>query len=262
MTTAAIAATEEFQIGRVFSRTFSVIGRNFLSFLLLAALMTVPSILLTFWAIFARALGINVTLWTPGTVAAVVGGGVAGFVIYFVFTNLLQAALTHGTIVTLNGGRASFIQCLGTGLRNALPLTLLVILASLGIALGFVLLIVPGIILALAWAVITPVRVAEHPEMMATFGRSAALTKGHRGSIFVVNLVIGIISFALTFAIRPLAGIEPSTAGHIPVTFIAVSALVQIVQYMIGATAVASVYYELRVVKEGVGPEQLAAVFD
>jgi hypothetical protein len=37
--------------------------------------------------------------------------------------------------------------------------------------------------------------------------------------------------------------------------------LVRIALDLIGAAGVASIYYELRLVKEGVGPEQLAAVF-
>jgi len=37
--------------------------------------------------------------------------------------------------------------------------------------------------------------------------------------------------------------------------------LVRAVLGLIGAAGIASIYYELRLVKEGVGPEQLAAVF-
>lgn len=265
MAVASAAASEGFQIGRVFNRGFSVIGSNFITFVILATLMIVPITLFNYWRFIAPALGINVvpSLWTQGTTAAVVGGMIVGLVLYFVFTSLLQAALMHGTIVTLNGGRASFFQCLGTGIRNALPLSLIGLLAGLGIGLGFLLLIIPGIILALAWSVFAPVRVAENTGIIESLGRSAQLTKGHRGAVFVVKLVVVIIAAALNLAILPIVGIGAmaATATTMPVAYMALSTLVLIIQYMIDAAMAASIYYELRVVKEGVGPEQLAAVF-
>jgi hypothetical protein len=263
------AASARFEIGRVITRAFSVIGSNAVTFFALAAILTLPILVFTFFSVFAGALGISLfqhspAAGSPGAVAAIVGGAVIGALIYILFTNLLQAAITHGTIVTLNGGRASFGDCIATGFRNALPLTGIVLLAALGIAGGFVLLIVPGIILALAWSVITPVRVAEQTGVFETFRRSAALTRGYRGSIFGLDVIVGILFLVLELVIRPLAGLSffaTTAAASIPVVFIVLTAVVRIVAYLIGATMAASIYYELRLVKEGVGPEQLAAIF-
>jgi len=185
-------------------------------------------------------------------------------VIYFVFTNLLQAAIAHGALVSLNGGRASFADCFSTGIRNALPLTGIVILATLGMMVGFVLLFVPGIILALMWSVITPVRVAEQTDVVETFSRSSSLTSGYKGSIFGISVMFFVLSFVVSMAIRPLSGLsligQGGTSSAILV-FVALSGIVRAVLGLIGAAGVASIYYELRLVKEGVGPEQLAAVF-
>jgi hypothetical protein len=38
--------------------------------------------------------------------------------------------------------------------------------------------------------------------------------------------------------------------------------VLQIIQSLIAAAGVASIYYELRSTKDGIGPESLAAVFD
>jgi hypothetical protein len=46
------------------------------------------------------------------------------------------------------------------------------------------------------------------------------------------------------------------------VAYIALDSVVRIFTSMVSTAGVATIYYELRSVKEGVGPEQLASVFD
>ena len=53
-----------------------------------------------------------------------------------------------------------------------LPLIAVSILAGLGIAIGLVLLIVPGLILVTFWSVVAPVTVLERPGVFAAFSRS------------------------------------------------------------------------------------------
>jgi len=264
MTAADMPASAGFEIGRVVSRALSVVGKNFFSFLALATLSALPVIVFTFFSVLTAAIGLHMgPLIRPGTISAVIVGFVAGYLLYFVFANLLQAAMMHGTVVTLNGGHASFFDCLATGVRHAVPLTIITVLATLGMMVGFVLLVVPGIILALAWSVIAPVRVTENTGILETFGRSARLTKGHRGSLFLLMLLFGVVVVVLDFVIRPLAGVSlvATPGAATPLVLVALTALVQILTAMIGASLYASAYYELRVIKEGVGPEKLAAVF-
>jgi hypothetical protein len=67
------------------------------------------------------------------------------------------------------------------------------ILAGLGIALGFVLLIVPGLILLTWWCLIVPVIVLEGKGVGESFGRSRELVRGHGWTVFgiVILAVIG-----------------------------------------------------------------------
>jgi hypothetical protein len=260
------AESAQFEIGRVIGRAVSVIGSNAVTFIALATLLTLPVLIFTFFAKFAALVGIQASPYfgTQGTLLAIVSGGAIGLLLFFAFTNLLQAAITHGTIVSLNGGHASFGDCLATGLRNVVPLTGIIVVSSLGIMGGTILLVIPGIILSLMWAVVTPVRVTERTGVLETLRRSSALTSGHRGSIFVINLIIGVLSIALNLVIKPLAGLSvfaPTSGPNFPVALVVLTGLVQMVTYLIGATLASSIYYELRVVKEGIGPEQLAEVF-
>ena len=91
-------------------------------------------------------------------------------------------------------------------------------------------------------------------------GRSAQLTKGHRWRIFglelllvgllvIASILIGLLNWALSTIGGPLLG--------------AISGLLwNTVWVAYYAVMVAVAYYDLRVCKEGIDIEQIAAVFD
>src|SRR5690348_11895373 len=163
------SGTGSFSIGRVISCTFAVSGRNFITFAALAAVAVIPQSLYS--AYLASSFG-GAAARTPlamfqGPYLPLVTVSV---LLTVVLTFILQAAIVHGTVVDLNGRRASFMDSLATGLRNVVPLFVIAILSIMGIALGFVLLIVPGIIVALMWCVVVPVRVMESTGIGQSFG--------------------------------------------------------------------------------------------
>jgi hypothetical protein len=67
------------------------------------------------------------------------------------------------------------------------------ILAGLGIALGFVLLIVPGLILLTWWCLITPVIVLEGKAVGESFSRSRELVRGHGWTVFGIVIISAIL---------------------------------------------------------------------
>jgi ABC-type multidrug transport system fused ATPase/permease subunit len=68
------------------------------------------------------------------------------------------------------------------------------ILAGLGIAVGLVLLIVPGLILLTWWCLIVPVIVLEGKSVGESFSRSRELVRGHAWTVFGVVVVTAILS--------------------------------------------------------------------
>jgi hypothetical protein len=68
------------------------------------------------------------------------------------------------------------------------------ILAGLGIALGFILLIVPGLILLTWWCLIAPVIVLEKKHVGESFGRSRELVRGHGWTVFGIIIVTVLLS--------------------------------------------------------------------
>jgi hypothetical protein len=70
------------------------------------------------------------------------------------------------------------------------------ILAGIGIALGFVALIIPGLILMTIWLFIIPVIVLENAGIGDSFGRSRELVRGYGMNVFGVILLTLLLIFA------------------------------------------------------------------
>jgi hypothetical protein len=263
---AIIGSAEDFRLGRVVSRLFEALLANAVPFLALTALLTIPSLLLSLYTItnITQTMGVSATgAIAPGRIGRFFEMTSLSVLVYLVFTFLLQAALTHGTISWLNGEKPGLGKSFSVAVKNFLPLIGIAILTGLGVMLGAMLMIIPGIILALMWSVTVPVRVIEGAGVTESFGRSRALTKGYRGRIFLLFLAYFLVAMALSFAVRPLLGVamvpKPSDLNA---PYILVDWALRVVLTSITAVGATSIYYELRLVKEGIGAQQMAAAFD
>jgi hypothetical protein len=78
-------------------------------------------------------------------------------------------------------------------------------LSGLGILLGLILLVVPGIYLIVIWALAVPALMAEDLSVSDALSRSKALTEGYRMSILGLLLLIGIPNMLLGFGSAVLA---------------------------------------------------------
>jgi hypothetical protein len=67
------------------------------------------------------------------------------------------------------------------------------LLAGLGIAVGLILLIVPGLVLLTWWCLIVPVIVLEGRQIGDSFTRSRELVRGHGWTVFGVVVISGIL---------------------------------------------------------------------
>jgi len=265
MTADIAAGSAQFEIGRVIRRMFYVIRKNLVSFALLSLIFLLPGFIFVFWSLLAAYLHIPIRTWLPSDYAtAALVNSIGGFVISFVFQRLLEASVAHGVMASMKGSKSSFAECLVTGLKNALPLAAIALIGLVAIIVGLAVLIVPGIVLALMFSVAAPVRVMEHTGIAETLNRSTQLTHGHRAQIFALLVIYYVITLAIGFSVRPLAGLPYLGTGgtrNSVLVFMILSGVVRTFLGLLLAGGVASIYYELRLVKEGYEPEQLAAVF-
>jgi hypothetical protein len=249
-------------VGRVFERTFSTIGRNFVVVLGFALLVgAVPGLLLTY------VLG-QLGLMSPamlasrsfGTFFSVILGSV---LIGIILSTLVQAALTRVTVQSSEGGSVSFGDALSTALSVVLPLIGLAIVAGIGIMLGMILLIIPGVILFLMWSVAAPALVVEREGVFAALARSAELTKGARWKIFGIFLIVT-IGYWLVSLVAGLVGLtaySPANAAGLSATNMIVSIVLGTLLNAVSGTIYPSIYVELRQWKEGTSVEALEQVF-
>lgn len=120
------------------------------------------------------------------------------------------------------------------------------ILAGIGIAVGLLLLIAPGVYLLTIWALIAPVIVLEQKGVLDAFGRSRELVSGRFWTVLGIVLVAGILAAVAN-------GIVTAVLSFLPL----------FLQYWIGgaiasavavpflALAITLTYFTLRREKEG-----------
>ena len=242
ISTVAPAAEGEFRIGRVFSRTLTLLSRNFPIYFVVAAIAALPSVLI-------EHSGLDND--------AAVSPALLGVLLMLVLSPLSQAVMLHTAFQDMSGRRISLSESLRAALGRWLPLVGLSICVGLGVMCGLILLIVPGIILMMMWYVANPACIVERLGVFASMGRSSELTKGHRWPLFGMWILIAIASGVLSAVLKGVLGLSGSTGLVISGT-LAWTALAS----AFAAVFAIATYHDRRVAKEGVDTRHIVAVFD
>jgi hypothetical protein len=136
------------------------------------------------------------------------------FIVTLVFWVL--AILYQGFVVELVSAAESDRRT-GIGeLMNAVTpvlgsLLVISILFAIGVGIGFVLIIIPGLILLTIWSVVVPVEVLEHRGILGSFGRSRELVRGNGWNVFGVIVIVWVLVFVISFLVELLA----APLGHV-----------------------------------------------
>src|ERR1035437_8814845 len=156
-----------------------------------------------------------------GILAAVLVAAAPALALVAVIISLVAITLFTGMIVELvadvqDGRRDATV---GQLLRAVTPvlgqLILVGISAGVGVVIGFILIIVPGLILITIWSVAAPVVVLERPGPLAALARSRELVRGNGWQVFGVIFVLGIFVVIAASAIELAADSAGSGAGII-----------------------------------------------
>jgi hypothetical protein len=165
--------------------------------------------------------------------------------------SIVAATLYQGMVVNLvkdiqDGRRDNSIQDL---IDAAWPVVLSLIgagiLAGIAIGIGFLFLLVPGLILLTIWSVIAPVIVIERSGVMDAFGRSRKLVKGNGWQVFGVIFIVFLITAIAGIVLGAIgAAISGGFAVHLVVNLIASTLTAPI-----GALAASTIYFNLIAMK-------------
>jgi hypothetical protein len=225
---------------RVFERIFKVYSEQFT--------LLIPAALLLFIPVAA----------VTGLVLAG-GGGLAlliSFALSVIATYWFQGMVVEAVRDILDGRRD---QTVGGLFSSASPFILPLfgagILAGIGIAVGLILLIVPGLFLLTIWAVIVPVIVIERSGVMDSFGRSRELVRGNGWQVFGVIVVLFLLQLLVGGLLNGIVG------GAIDswVGYAIADLVVRVLLVPLSAIAATVMYVELRRQKGDPLPEEAAA---
>jgi hypothetical protein len=174
-------------------------------------------------------------------VAASPGLGLVALIVSLVATTLFTGMVVELVSDVQDGKRDASA---GQLLRAVTPvigqLILVGIVAGIGIVVGFILIIIPGLILITIWSVAAPVVVLERPGGVRALGRSRELVRGNGWNVFAVILLLVILVGVVGSGIE-LAGDAAGTAVGLVVRVI-----VGILTAPLSALAAAVLYFDLR----------------
>jgi hypothetical protein len=155
-------------------------------------------------------------------------------------TPLISALHIHA-VVAARGGREPQIATVARQGVVVLPVVAAVsIMSWLGIVVGFIALIVPGVILTLRWYVVAQAAAIEDEGWVPALRRSATLTSGNYGHVFLLLLFASAITLLPALLVE--RAFDDSTS---PAAFI-VGLLVQIFAWSFTALTTALLYLDLR----------------
>ena len=158
---------------------------------------------------------------------------------------LIASTLYTGFVVTLvadvRDGRQDFsVGQMISSASEAIPRLIgNAILFGIAVGIGFILLIVPGLILLTFWSVGAPSIVVENAGPLEAFGRSYCLVKGEAWSVFGALVIV----FLILVAIGIVLGIIATPIGN-GATVVA-SIISNIITAPVFAIAVSVMFFEL-----------------
>ena len=259
-----------FRVGQVLGKSLSIWFKNLLPFGLLGVVFNIPVAILGY-LMFEELVPIQQQIALgqpadPALVQHIFGWGFwAGWVVFVICYQLLTAAIAYGVVQRLRGQTVSLVGCFGQAFGRFFPIIFTGLAAAILTWLACLLLVIPGIIVALNFYVAIPVCIIEGLGVSGSLSRAKELARGYRWRLLGIILVAAVIAVV----IQQLLGviIRLAVPAHMELTnLIYMSVGTLMINQVIFTTLVAAIatcaYYYLRVAKEGVDIDQIAAVFD
>jgi ribosomal protein L40E len=191
----------ELSFGEVFSKTFEVYRRDFAKYFVLFAVVGVIVQVVTTLAMqaFVRpTLPLNPTPQQLSNYLSALFGALFLLLAVIFVVNIVFSTIAEGSAIKLASEQITKGQAnLGAAVRFAFSKLLLIwalsIIVGIIVFLGFIALIVPGIILAIMYSLALPVLLIENKGVTESMGRSRQLVSHRWAKTFGTFLVLAII---------------------------------------------------------------------
>jgi len=215
----------ELGLGEVISKTFDVYRRDFSKYFVLFAIVGVIVQVVTTLAQQAFVLPtppVNPTpqqfsSWFSALFAALFLLIAVIFVVNIVFSTIAEGSAVKLASEQITRGQVSLGASIRFAVSRLLSIWALSIIVGIIVVLGFIALIVPGIILAIMFSLALPVLLIENKGVTESMGRSRQLVS-HRwaktfGTFLVLGIIVIIASLIFSAITAPLGIISPIVNG-------------------------------------------------
>lgn len=227
-------------IGAVLDETWTLFTRFFLRFFAIAVVVFVTVNLL---------YGLVDAAISSDNTGAALALAILALVTVVIGMTWLQGAFVYAVQDARDGSFDSSMREVFSRVSSSIaPLIGASLLAGLGIAIGILLLVVPGLVLLTIWAVIAPVIVIERRRAVESFGRSRELVRGHGWTVFGIVVITGLLSGVASTLLQAAFSFLPRF-----LEIVIGGTIAQAVVAPFSAIAIAITYFRLR----EVSPEAL-----
>jgi len=230
----------EFRIGDVVVRSWNVLSRHFLTFSVLTGAALAPQLVLLSGAVHLAPVPLSVS----------------SALAHLILVTFAQAIVIFAAFQDLRGRSVSAGESMTRGLARFLPAVAVAVLSAVAVGIGTIILVIPGLIAWAALSVAMPVCVVERGGPVGSLSRSAELTRGYWWHIIAVYVGFFLVQSVVSLTIQAAVPGQP----HLAATILAWLWSVLYTSYT--AVFAAMLYHDLRASKEGIGIDEIAAVFD
>ncbi|HLI60124.1 MAG TPA: hypothetical protein VKV21_10725 [Solirubrobacteraceae bacterium] len=157
-------------------------------------------------ALVLSAVQLAVALLLPITLAIVFT--LVFWVLALLYQGFVVELVAQARVGAVEAGQGELVRAVTPALGSLLAIS---ILFAIGVAIGFVLLIVPGLVLLTFWSVVVPVAVLERPGVLGAFGRSRELVRGNGWNVFGVIVLVYVAVLVMSL----LAALIAAPLGHV-----------------------------------------------
>jgi len=244
-------AIKAMTLGEILDESIKLLRRKWKDFFTIAAVLYFPL------ALIQQLLTHYMASDGPTDPATAIAAGFGSIGFAFLFLVLVYPILNAALVTAIGeeyiGNPISPKEAIRRAVGVYPAMIVAAILVAIFVGLGFMLLIIPGIYLALRYSVVNQVVVLERKTGMAALRRSSELLKGNMGTAFVLGFIVFIISFFLGL----IAAFIPTKI----LTAIATAALESIAVVFASATYIVFYFscrskiehYDLQLLAQGMG---------
>jgi len=147
--------------------------------------------------------------------------GIVISIVSFVVSIIVTGSFPSMVQTVLGGGQISVADSMRKAYQKFWTLLFAGILVGIIVALGFVALVVPGIIFVTWYAYTVPAIMLKDKGVLAGMGASKAFGRDKKWSTFSICVIIGVV-FVIAFAIQSALSLASPIAGRVVYSFLSV----------------------------------------